>query len=138
MKSEVFRELLEKHNDYFIQIHGDSTMYQGNKVSIQGKTIDDAMYLYDNLIALLGSTKSNFKFGTNILINCDNEEQKTKLLTIYVPDNVDTKSFAELVYLNIKDYEGGEDIPTKKSYTHYKNAIYYRNDRDEDGNYIPA
>jgi hypothetical protein len=43
-----------------------------------------------------------------------------------MPNDVDVESFAELVYLKIIDY------------THYKNAIYFRNDRDENGEYISA
>lgn len=138
MTNEEFRKALEKSWDYFIQHNGTARVYEGWKLSIQGKGIDDAVYLYEHLVPFLLISKASFKFGTQRLYTCDNEEQKTKVLTVYIPDGVDAKSFAELCYLHIKDYEGGEDIPAKVSYTHYKNAIYYRNDRTEDGQYIPA
>lgn len=128
----------ENSLQYFIKGYGTSNFTNGWKLSIQGKTAEDAHYLYNNLIDLLIATNSNFKFATKKLLTCHREEQRTKLLTIYIPNNVEPKSFAELVYLNIMDYKGGDDIPVKRSYEHYKNAIYYRNDRDQYGEYIEA
>lgn len=138
MESIDFRDLLETHYDYFVQHNGEANVTDGWKLSIQGKTLDDAMYLYGNLSDFLLISKCSFKFGTKKLIECNVEEQRTKLLTIYIPNGVEPKSFAELVYLQIKDYEGGEDIIPKNLYTHHKNAIYYRNDRDEYGEYVSA
>lgn len=138
MTNEEFREALENSSNYFIQHYGGAAFSDGWKLSIQGNTLEDAVYLYDRLVAFLAATNVSFKFGTKRLINCDTEEQRTKLLTVYIPNGVDPKSFAELVYLNIKDYEGGEDIVPKNLYTHYKNAIYFRNDRDEYGEYVSA
>lgn len=83
-------------------------------------------------------SKCSFKFGTNRLINSGHPQQSKKLLTIYIPNDVDVESFAELVYLNIIDYTGGDKVKQPDSYTHYKNAIYFRNDRDENGEYISA
>ena len=130
--------LLTDYPFYFIMQHGDAEISDGWKLSIQGKTLDDAKFLYDNLIKFLMISKCSFKFGTKRLINCGHSQQSRKLLTIYIPNGVDVKSFAELVYLHIPDYSGGDDVPKPDSYTHYKNAIYYRNDRDENGDYIPA
>lgn len=138
MSNEEFRKVLENSYQYFIMHNGEAHVDNGWKLSIQGKTIDDAMYLYENLISFLLISKASFKFGTARLINCDKEEQRTKLLTIYIPNGVEATSFAELVYLHIKKYEGGEDIDVKESYTRYKNSIFYRNDRDANGEYIPA
>lgn len=138
MTTEEFKQQLRKSWQYFIQHYGEACFYQGWKLSIQGKGIDDAAYLYENLVPFLLVSKASFKFGTERLYSSDNEEQKTKVLTVYIPDNVTPESFAELCYLHIKDYKGGEGIETKESYTHYKNAIFYRNDRDEYGEYIPA
>lgn len=138
MTNEEFRKALETSWRYFIQHHGEATFYRGWKLSIQGRNLDDAIFLYERLSPLLLITKASFKFGTQKLYTCENEEQKTKVLTIYIPDGVTPESFAELVYLHIEDYKGGDGIECKESYTHYKNAIFYRNDRDENGKYIPA
>lgn len=136
MKVEDFKELIQISPSYFEQINGDATVHQGWKLSIQGKTLEDILYLFENLINFLVISKCSFKFATKKLLTCEREEQRTKLLTVYIPDNVDAKSFAELVYLHIEDYAGGEGVIPKKGYEHYKNAIYYRNDRDENGEYI--
>lgn len=138
-----FRKTLEESWQTFIQYNGEAETDDGWKLSIQGKTLDDSMYLYDNLITFLISSKCWFKFATKRLINYEftdekRKQQANKLLTIYIPNGVDPKSFAELVHLHIKDYSGGDDVKQPDSYEHYKNAIYYRNDRTENGEYIPA
>tara|TARA_R110000796_G_scaffold248124_2_gene374570 strand:- start:17723 stop:18148 length:426 start_codon:yes stop_codon:yes gene_type:complete len=133
-----FRETLERDVRAFVQYNGDASVTDGWKLSIQGKTLEDSEFLYENLIGFLMITKCKFKFGTKRLINCGHPQQQHKLLTIYIPNGVEAKSFAELVYLHISDYTGGDDIKAPESYTHYKNAIYYRNDRDENGEYITA
>lgn len=133
-----FIEVLNKSYRYFEQHHGDAEYTDGFKLSIQGNTLEDSRFLYDKLIAFLLATKCSFKFGTKRLIDHKHKEQSHKLLTIYIPNGVDVKSFAELVHLHIEDYTGGDDVPNPSSYEHYKNAIYYRNDRDSNGNYITA
>lgn len=47
---------------------------------------------------------------------------------------------AELVRLNLLDYKGAEGIDVPQSYSVYSKelGIYFRNDRDESGQYIPA
>lgn len=129
---------LTTSNGYFENYNGSADVSNGWKLSIQGKTIQDALYLYENLRSLLYATKCSFKIGTQKLIDKKHPQQSTKLLTIYVPNGVDVKSFAELVYLNIPEYKGGQDIKCPRSYEHYANAIYFRNDRNADGIYIPA
>ena len=136
--NKEFKLVLKETLRNFVRHFGDADYSDGWKLSIQGKTLDDANFLYENLIGFLMISKCSFKFGTNKLINCGHPQQSKKLLTIYIPNGVDVKSFAELVYLHIDDYEGGNNIPTPDNYMHYKNAIYYRNDRREDGEYIPA
>lgn len=135
---EDIRGLLTDYPHYFVIHHGEAEYSDGWKLSIQGETLADAEFLYQNLIGFLMISKCSFKFGTQKLINCGHPQQSKKLLTIYIPNGVDVKSFAELVYLHIPDYTGGDKVPIPDSYTHYKNAIYYRNDRDEGGNYISA
>jgi hypothetical protein len=143
LKELGFRKTLEESWQYFVQYNGEASTSEGWKLSIQGKTLNDSMYLYNNLINFLMVTKCHYKFGTKRLINYDftdekKRQQANKLLTIYIPNGVDPKSFAELVYLHIEDYTGGNDVVTPDTYTHYKNAIYYRNDRNENGEYISA
>tara|TARA_R110000851_G_scaffold295152_6_gene450010 strand:+ start:182 stop:601 length:420 start_codon:yes stop_codon:yes gene_type:complete len=138
MSNNMFIDSLRESFRYFIQHNGSAYHSDGFKLSIQGNSLTDAKYLYDKLIDFLLISKCSFKFGTSKLISCDNVQQSKKLLTIYIPNGVEVKSFAELIYLHIKDYEGGNDITKPDSYEHYKNAIYFRNDRDEDGTYISA
>ena len=140
MESKDLLEALKSYVGYFIQIQGESTIYNGWKLSIQGKTLEDSKFLFDNLIGLLTHTKANFKFGTKRLIDVKDSQQSTKLLTVYIPDGVDPESYAELVKLNLAGYEGADGIATPESYEPYSAqlGIYFRNDRDEEGEYIPA
>lgn len=135
MKVEDFKQLLETHQEAFVQFEGQIDMTEGWKLSIQGKTIEDSLYLYRSLINLLIGTKVYFKFATKLLIDLKHPQQSHKLLTIYLPKDVDTKSFAELVYINLRQYVGHGGI-TPEGYTHYKSGIFYRNDRDANGKYI--
>jgi hypothetical protein len=138
MALQKLYKTLSTSNGFFEFNQGEADVSDGWKLSIQGKTINDALFLYEKLKGLLFSTKCSFKIGTQKLIDKKHPQQSTKLLTIYVPNGVDAKSFAELVYLNILDYKGGQNINCPESYEHYANAIYFRNDRDQNGNYIKA
>lgn len=140
LDTEELKKSLEEHKGYFVQVMGDASITDGWKLSIQGKTVDDACYLAQNLFGLLYMAKASFKFGTKSLIDLKHPQQSTKLLTIYIPNGVDAKSFAELVRLNLLDYKGAEGIDTPENYNVYSKelGIYFRNDRDKDGNYIPA
>lgn len=135
---KTLQNILETSNRYFEQFNGYANVTDGWKLSIQGKSIEDAMFLYSRLVSLLKASQASYKIGTLKLINGTHPQQRHKLMTIYIPNGVDAKSFAELVYLNINDYKGGQDIKCPTSYEHYANAIYFRNDRDEDGNYVKA
>ena len=128
---------LVNENRHFINYNTDADTSDGWKISIQGKTIQDAMYLYDTLKPLLYACNTPFKVGTKKLID-RKDGQSTKLMTIYIPNGVDVKSFCELVYSKITEYKGWYDIKTPSSYTHYAGGIFYRNDRNEKGFYIPA
>ena len=138
MESGKLKDLLFTSYKAFEQFNGEANVTDGWKLSIQGNTIDDAIYLYENLVALLWASKASFKFATQLLIDKKHPQQSHKILTVYIPNGVDAKSFAELVYLNIPNYKGGQDIKCPLSYEHYANAIYFRNDRNETGEYIPA
>ena len=67
-----------------------------------------------------------------------NNQQSTKLMTIYIPNSLDVLFFAELVYRAIPNYKGWYDIKTPSAYEHYAGGIFFRNDRDANGIYIPA
>jgi hypothetical protein len=132
-----FIGLLRTHPEAFVQVNGTADVTNGWKLSIQGRTLEDSAFLFERLINLLLETKVSFKFGTQALID-NRGEQGTKLLTIYIPNGVTPKSYAELVRLNIADYKGADDIPEKRSYTKYAPGIFFRNDRTSQGDYIPA
>lgn len=140
MDIEELKETLKTYPMYFLQVMGGAPFNEGWKLSIQGRTLDDVGYLAQKLFHLLGGSRASFKFGTQKLIDLKHPQQSTKLLTIYIPNNVDPKSFAELVRLNLLDYKGAKGIPKPESYNVYSKefGIYYRNDRDENGEYIPA
>ena len=59
-------------------------------------------------------------------------------MTIYIPNGIDVKFFAELVYRSISDYKGWYNIKNKEAYEHYAGGIFFRNDRNEKGQYIPV
>lgn len=130
-------DALKIHENYYMEVSGIADFTDGWKLSIQGHTLEDSKYLFERLFSLLFATGAYFKLASQKLIDLKNE-QSTKLLTIYIPNNVDPKSFAELVRLNIIDYKGANDILEKRSYTKYANGIFYRNDRNSEGQYIPA
>ena len=135
--TKLYNELTHS-NRYFIMHNTDSDSSDGWKISIQGKTVQDAMFLYDALKGLLHHTKTPFKVGTQKLILKKDPEQSTKLMTIYVPNGIDVKCFAELIYRCIPDYKGWQDIKHKRSYEHYAGGIFFRNDREGSGAYITA
>ena len=110
----------------------------GFKLSLQGKTTEDGLFLYERLIDLLDETQTAYKLATWLRFKHHHPEQSKKAMTIYVRDDWDVKDFAEEVYKRIMDYKGLEDISTPTSYEHYAGAVYFRNDRDENGEYIIA
>ena len=133
------KNLLEESQNYFEQL----TDFTGNhndgwKLSIQGKTVEDVIYLIEKLGSLLYVNGAAFKVATKKLIDSDVPEQRFKAMTVYIPNGVDAKSFARLVQNKIEDYKGHEGVDAPTSYTHFEGGVYYRNDRTEDGNYIPA
>lgn len=138
MTTETINKVLDAlidSDEYFIQIHGEADWRDGWKLSIQGHNMEDMEFLIDRLVLFLESTKASYKFATQKLIDLKNA-QSTKLLTIYIPNGVEVKSYAELVHLNLEGYHGADDIEHKAGYTKYSPGIFYRNDRDGNGNYI--
>jgi len=60
---------LTTSNGYFEYNQGTADVSEGWKLSIQGKTVQDATFLYEALRGLLSSTKCSFKIGTQKLID---------------------------------------------------------------------
>jgi hypothetical protein len=134
-KKELFK-LLSTTSLPFVQIEGSTNFSEGWKVSIQGKTVEDAIYLIDRLVILFGVTRVFYKIGTQALINCSNPEQTTKLITVYLPKGVAPESYCELIRNCIPDYTGADTIGEKVGYTKHSPGIFFRNDRDSSGNYV--
>ena len=138
IKEVSISDIIDAGRVYFIPFRGRPSE-SGWKLSLQGKTTDDAKELYKLLGSWLNSNNVAYKIGTSKLINqTQRKEQQTKLLTIYVPDDEDLMDFAEKVYKKVKRYKGWYNIKTPTSYKHYAGAVFYRNDRDSSGKYIPA
>jgi hypothetical protein len=137
MISTRLHTALRTVNRPFISFHANANTSEGWKLSIQGKTVEDAIYLLDALKDFLFESNVPFKMGTQNLID-RKSEQSTKLMTIYVPNGVDVKQLAEAVYSRTLDYKGWYDIKTKLGYQHYAGGVFFRNDRDVNGTYIPA
>jgi len=137
---DELRKLLETYPLYFYMVRGNGNHTDGFKLSIQGNTIEDVIYLAEHITPFLAESGISFKLGTKKLIDYtgDHPQQKHKLLTIYAPNEVPIREFAETIYQLMEDYTGGDSVKQPDSYTHYKNAIYYRNDRNENGEYIKA
>ena len=114
----------------------------GWKLSIQGKSVIDAITLFQKLNGFLFANNVPFKVATQKRVNLGNKDQASKMMTIYIPNGVDRFEFAETIYSMILDYKGWRDINNSRhgltSYEAYAGGIFMRNDRDEYGNYIPA
>jgi hypothetical protein len=123
---------------YDLMFNTETKTSKGWKLSIQGKTLDDVIFLYDRLNKYLFDNKIAFKIATQKRITNPNKEQAQKVMTIYVPDYTDVYELAETIYSKIMDYKGWYDIKTPTKYEFYAGGIYIRNDRDEYGQYIPV
>lgn len=108
------------------------------KISIQGKCIEDSVFLYERLHKYLLFNLVPFKVASPKRYNHDHPEQSCKAMTIYCPDDYNFSELCEEVYSLIMDYKGWYDIKAPTSYEHYAGGLYTRCDRDENGNYIPA
>lgn len=138
--TKELKKVLSTYPLYFLQINGKADFYDGWKLSIQGKTLDDVVFLAEKLQTLLDYTDASYKFGTQKLIDYKHPQQSTKLLTIYIPNSMNVEEYAKLVETELSGYKGAEGIETPQSYIAYnkKLGIHYRNDRTECGEYIPA
>lgn len=152
MTRQQIEEYLDSTRIYDIHFYTPA-MAEGSsngwKISIQGKTKEDSLFLWDRLHNLLESENIPYKIGTAkrlSLINSDDNRHKQqghKIMTIYIPNifsqtPIDVYNFAEIIYSKIKDYKGWYDVPTPTNYEHYAGGIFIRNDRDSAGNYVSA
>ncbi len=110
---------------------------EGWKVSVVGKSIEDAIFLFDKLHQWLYIKNIAHKIATVKRVEHYDYEQSKKLMTIYIPNGIDKMLFMLKLEILLKGYKGwyGIKLPLT-GYDHYSNGIFYRNDRDHYGNYI--
>lgn len=111
---------------------------KGWKLSILGKSLKDSNYLWDKLHDYLVKNDIAHKFGTLKRIEHPNKIQSKKLVTIYVPNDISVETLAPKIEKLLIGYKGWHDIKTPPKYEHYSNGIFFRNDRDESGDYIKS
>ena len=109
--------------------------YAGWKYTITGDTVDDALYLYDNLGKYLKRINQPFKMGTKKLIESSNKEQAHKLMTIYIMNNTNVDYLLDDIKKFLKNYKCTYRL---KYSEHVEGPIWKRVDTDEYGDYIPA
>lgn len=140
MSTDNLMKLLIEGMRYDIMFNTFSSTENGMKISIQGKSIEDSCYLYDKLHEYLFANNIPFKVATSKRFGLidTHKEQSHKAMTIYCIDGFYFSQLCEEVYTLTLDYKGWEDIKTPTSYKHYAGGLYFRKDRDANGNYIPA
>ena len=137
MTTSHITRLLDSARTYDMVFDTPASTSNGWKLSIQGKSINDAAFLYSRLHTFLFSNDIPFKVGTARRFSIDGE-QGYKAMTIYCPNNLDLFTLAEDVYSIIIDYKGWQDIKTPSAYSHYAGGVFFRSDRDASGAYVPA
>jgi hypothetical protein len=123
---------------YDVAMHATSNTDNGWKISIQGKSVEDSFFLYERLSRYLVENDVPFKVATDKRYADSDKEQSRKAMTIYCPNEIGFMGLCEDVYSRIMDYKGWHDIKTPTSYQHYAGGLFFRNDRGENGEYIPA
>lgn len=135
---ENFKSFYNRANTYDINYPGKDSS-NGWKLSIVGKSDSDVQFLYDKLHKWLSLKDIAHKFATSKRVQHKDYEQSKKLVTIYVPNDMDVKDLALKVESLIKGYKGWQGIKLPfRGYEHFSNGIFFRNDRNADGEYIPA
>jgi hypothetical protein len=140
METATLTRRLTETSVYDMNVHAYSKTDKGWKISIQGKTVSDSVFLYERLSDFLIGQDIPFKVATvnRYSLRNTNKEQSFKAMTIYCPNGLDIMDLCESVYSMVVDYKGWYSINTPKSYSHFAGGLFYRNDRNESGNYIPA
>ena len=109
--------------------------YAGWKLTITGKNVADAIYLYKQLGLYLKRINQPFKMGTLKLITSGNKEQSVKLMTIYIKKNTKVDELVDDIKYYLKYYNDDSKLNHNE---HLFGAVWKRTDIDEYGNYIPA
>ncbi|MFS1429934.1 hypothetical protein LMH73_023175 [Vibrio splendidus] len=146
MSKSFILKMLETATVADIPRYSNRPCESGWKISIQGKCIEDSVYLFEHLSDVLAAENISHKIATayrhNYHINKGEQgnnrslEQSRKAMTIYCPNDMDIKDLCEKVYALIPDYKGWYDVATPTSYEHYAGGLFIRNDRDENGEYV--
>jgi len=129
-------DLINTSNKFDISFQGQKS--NGYKLSIQGKDINDIIFLCNKLNKYLIFNNISFKFATIKRLLHTNNIQNKKIFTIYIPNNINHLEFSEIIYSKIVNYKWWYNIKTPIKYTHYAGGVFFRNDLDIYGNYIPA
>jgi len=140
MTIETLRARLSTTKSFDWMFNSNEKTDEGNKISIQGKSIEDSIELFSMLAAYLYSKNMPFKIATaeRFGLSETNKEQAYKAMTIYCVNGYDFSSLCEDVYSLTLNYKGWFNIKTPTSYQHYAGGLFFRNDRDINGQYIPA
>ena len=119
---------------------GGKDSSEGNKISIVGNSVEDAYELYDRLHKWLYDRKIAHKIGTRGRVEHPNPIQSKKLMTIYSPNGANFDRLLSIVGNMLNGYKGWEGVQGTpfNGYEKYADGMYFRNDRDEHGEYIPA
>lgn len=137
MTKEAIYRNLQSTKVYDLQFDNTTETNKGFKISIQGKNIDDSVYLYMALHQFFYKNSIPFKVGTAKRIAVKSE-QGNKLMTIYCPNTINVNELAEDIYSLTLNYKGWYDVKTPTSYQHYAGGLFIGNDRDNKGIYVPA
>jgi hypothetical protein len=140
MTLETLRARLTDSRIFDWMFNSYATTDNGMKISIQGKSIEDSIFLFGRLSEYLYSNNIPFKVATSRRFDLvdTNKEQSHKAMTIYCVDGSDFSQLCEDVYSLTLDYKGWQDIKTPTSYEHYAGGLFFRNDRNANGVYVPA
>ena len=140
MTLETLRARLTDSRIFDWMFNSSATTDNGMKISIQGKSIEDSIFLFERLSGYLYSNDIPFKVATSRRFDLadTNKEQSHKAMTIYCVDGSDFSQLCEDVYSLTLDYKGWQDVKTPTSYEHYAGGLFFRNDRNANGIYIPA
>ena len=137
METETLRARLTDSRVCDWSFNTSATTDNGMKISIQGKNIEDSIFLFEKLSGYLYANNVPFKVATSKRFELDGEQSR-KAMTIYCVDGFDFAQLCEDVYSLTMDYKGWQNIKTPTSYVHYAGGLFFRNDRDSKGLYIPA
>lgn len=152
---ETIRELLtlkEKTRRSFYPLFLNDDNGVGWKVSIQGKSQEDTVLIFDVILDFLLENNINAKFALSKchyardkIVEDEAERihrkiQSHKVVTVYCPNHFDIMDLCANLDRDLlcANYNGWEGVDSPLDYKKYSNRIYYRNDMDENGSYIPT